>query len=281
MIRICKPVLFLLLHLLLTGIIDATTPVGQWLTFDEKNGDTLSIVEIYKQQDKLHGRIERIFLRPHQGPNGICAKCEGDNYQKPIVGLPILSNFKKSEEGWKDGRILDPASGKSYRASATLIAGRELRIEISTGPFGLFKQTRILKRNGAAESISSTWVMYDNRHHAIQAFVQIDEDKTGFIGRIVETRLLPDEGPEAICINCPDTLRNRPLRGLEILRGLSFKDGNWQGGKILDPGNGKTYRCSVKLENPDRLRVRGHLGPFSRSQLWHRVQAIKGPSSQF
>ena len=31
----------------------------------------------------------------------------------------------------------------------------------------------------------------------------------------------------------------------------------WSGGPIYDPNSGSTYRCTARLEGPNRLRIRG------------------------
>ena len=63
--------------------------------------------------------------------------------------------------------------------------------------------------------------------------------------------------------------------GLEIIRG-GKKDADkdvWEGGKILDPENGKEYRASfTPIEGGKQLQVRGYLGPFWRTQTWVRVK---------
>ena len=47
----------------------------------------------------------------------------------------------------------------------------------------------------------------------------------------------------------------------------------WEGGKILDPENGKEYRASfTPIDGGKKLEVRGYLGPFWRTQTWTRVQ---------
>ena len=47
----------------------------------------------------------------------------------------------------------------------------------------------------------------------------------------------------------------------------------WDGGEILDPNNGKTYRARLKpLEGGELLQMRGYLGPFYRTQVWQRVE---------
>ena len=47
----------------------------------------------------------------------------------------------------------------------------------------------------------------------------------------------------------------------------------WEGGKILDPENGKTYTLRMTpIEDGKKLEVRGSIGPFGRTQTWIRVQ---------
>ncbi|MCC7462592.1 MAG: DUF2147 domain-containing protein [Gammaproteobacteria bacterium] len=72
----------------------------------------------------------------------------------------------------------------------------------------------------------------------------------------------------------PDpALRERPLRGQVILRGLkSVGDDRWSGGTIYKPDGGRTYKCNVELRSDGTLKVRGYIG-FSLlgvSQTWTR-----------
>ncbi len=54
-----------------------------------------------------------------------------------------------------------------------------------------------------------------------------------------------------------------------------YRAGNvWSGGRVLDPENGKRYRATVRQIGPDRLRVRGCIGPFCREQEWRRLDAV-------
>jgi uncharacterized protein (DUF2147 family) len=47
----------------------------------------------------------------------------------------------------------------------------------------------------------------------------------------------------------------------------------WDGGEILDPNNGKTYRVRLTpLDEGKKLEVRGFIGPFYRNQIWVRVE---------
>ena len=59
-----------------------------------------------------------------------------------------------------------------------------------------------------------------------------------------------------------------------MIEGVSNGDGDeyWDGGKILDPNNGKTYSVRLSpIDNGRKLQVRGYIGPFFRTQVWERV----------
>jgi len=67
-------------------------------------------------------------------------------------------------------------------------------------------------------------------------------------------------------------LRNRPILGINLVRDFKFDgDDRWEGGKIYDPENGKTYSCYMKLRK-GKLQVRGYirLTMFGRTVTWAR-----------
>jgi uncharacterized protein (DUF2147 family) len=95
-------------------------------------------------------------------------------------------------------------------------------------------------------------------------------------GRVVWLRSpLDEDGCELRDRHNPEPgLRDRPVVGLEVLRGLSPRsDGTWSDGRIYDPGSGSTYTCVARLENENRLRLRGYLGIplIGRTTTWIRV----------
>ena len=77
----------------------------------------------------------------------------------------------------------------------------------------------------------------------------------------------------ATCVDCTDDRKDKPVMGMQILRGMK-PDGNvWDGGQILDPKNGKIYKCTMHLEdNGQKLLVRGYIGIslIGRTQTWLR-----------
>ena len=89
-------------------------------------------------------------------------------------------------------------------------------------------------------------------------------------GRIERLLLPEDQGK--LCTNCTGKDKDQPIEGLIIVDGLSKDGDEWTDGDILDPGNGKSYDCTIKLDDANTLNVRGFLG-FSflgRTQIWQR-----------
>lgn len=100
---------------------NTTSPVGYWKTIDDISGKPKSIIKIYEDdKHSLTGQVVKIFAMAGKEPNIKCKACEGENHDKPIVGMVILSGLKAKETQWKDGHILDPQNGKTYNCSAKL-----------------------------------------------------------------------------------------------------------------------------------------------------------------
>jgi uncharacterized protein (DUF2147 family) len=87
--------------------------MGEWKTFDDKTGKARAIVRIYEQDGKLFGKIERSMTPGAQ--SRICAVCTDDRKDQPMLGLVIIRNMKRSDDGYAGGDILDPDTGSVYR----------------------------------------------------------------------------------------------------------------------------------------------------------------------
>ena len=88
--------------------------VGRWKTIDDKTGDAKSVVRIYKDTNgKYYGVVEELF----KNPNKKCENCSGENKDKPVLGMVILSDMNEKKGSLEGGRILDPENGKSYYVS--------------------------------------------------------------------------------------------------------------------------------------------------------------------
>ena len=137
--------------------------------------------------------------------------------------------------------------------------------------------TAILAGISAAAMAQSTpvglWRTFDEKTAEPKSEVRIS-DSGGVLSGKVEKRLLKNAVPDAVCTECSDDRKGQPLLGLEIIRGAK-KSGDadvWEGGKILDPENGKNYTLKMTpIEGGKKLEVRGSFGPFGRTQTWTRV----------
>ena len=60
----------------------------------------------------------------------------------------------------------------------------------------------------------------------------------------------------------PDkAFRNRPILGMQVMKGLTAKGGNrWEDGICYDPESGKSYKCRMQLASPGKLKLRGYIG---------------------
>ena len=106
------------------------------------------------------------------------------------------------------------------------------------------------------------WRNVDDKTGEVKAEIRIVEAADGLHGRI-EKVLKKDAKPDAKCDQCDDDRKDKPMLGLEIIRG----------NRILDPENGREYRLRLTpLDDGRKLEVRGYLGPFYRNQVWVRAQ---------
>ncbi|WP_313791423.1 DUF2147 domain-containing protein [Lacinutrix neustonica] len=59
--------------------------LGKWKTIDDKTGEVKSVVKIYKRDGEVFGKIIEIFDASKRDLP--CINCEGEDYNKPILGL--------------------------------------------------------------------------------------------------------------------------------------------------------------------------------------------------
>lgn len=125
-----------------------------------------------------------------------------------------------------------------------------------------------------------TWKQVDDVTGKVKSIIQISETNGTLEGKVMQ---LLNRSPEAIardgehpkCAKCDGERKDQPIEGMTILWGVS-KDGDvWDGGKILDPKNGKVYKVKLTLEDGgQKLDVHGYIGfaLLGRSQTWERQQ---------
>lgn len=117
------------------------------------------------------------------------------------------------------------------------------------------------------------WKTVDDGTGDVKSIIEISERSGKLFGKIVKIFQDPEEDQDPVCEECDqsDPRYKKKIIGMEILEGLQKKSEGYEDGTILDPENGKVYRCKIWIEG-ETLKVRGYWGPFFRTQTWHRAQ---------
>lgn len=103
-----------------------SSPVGTWHTISDVDGKPRGIIEVREEGGRLIG-TERGSLRPEERGEKLCDLCPGARNGKPIIGMVILTGLRANGDEWTGGEILDPDTGKIYKAKIKLIdSGRKL-----------------------------------------------------------------------------------------------------------------------------------------------------------
>jgi len=115
----------------------AQTCVGKWVTIDDETNKKKSIVELYKSDGKLYGKITYLFPREGREPNAKCTKCTDDRKNLPLLGLQIVRGCKWDGTQWEGGTIIDPENGKVYTVKMWLEPDNSnyLNVRGYIGPF--------------------------------------------------------------------------------------------------------------------------------------------------
>lgn len=124
----------------------------------------------------------------------------------------------------------------------------------------------------AADPLNGTvWKTIDENTNKAKALVKFTEQKNGTLSASIQQVLTP--GEENACSKCEGQYKNRSLKGLTIVHGLKPAGANsYEGGSILDPNSGKTYKLKAQL-NGNNLQMRGFIGMslLGRTQTWQRA----------
>lgn len=115
--------------------------VGKWVTIDDDSGKKKSVVELYKRDGVLYGKIIKLFPREGRGPNPKCTKCSDDRKDEPLVGLEIIRDMDWSGSEWEEGTIVDPENGKVYECALWLDSDNPDRLNVR-GYVGIFYRTQ-------------------------------------------------------------------------------------------------------------------------------------------
>lgn len=126
----------------------------------------------------------------------------------------------------------------------------------------------------ASNTPAGLWKSIDDNTGKPRSLIRITENN-GEYSAVIEKGLLATDTGDAVCDKCTDERKGKRIIGMTIVNGIKQKGDEFEGGEILDPDNGKTYRCKMKLDQTgNKLEVRGFIGIslFGRSQIWLREE---------
>jgi uncharacterized protein (DUF2147 family) len=131
----------------------------------------------------------------------------------------------------------------------------------------------ILPLSVSSQSIVGKWKTIDDNTGEQKSVVEIYEKGEKIYGKVLTIFPGPNDDPDPVCDKCnsDDPRFNKRIIGMEIIRSMAKDGDEYEDGDILDPENGKVYRCKLWVEGDD-LKVRGYWGPFFRTQTWKRFQ---------
>lgn len=129
----------LVLFFMATFCLQGQTVVGKWKTIDDQSGQAKSIVEIYEKSGKIYGKVIEIFDHAHK--KDLCNDCEGEDANKPIIGLTIIKGLSKDGNEYNSGEIMDPKNGRHYRCTIVLQSKDKLKVRGYIG-FALLGRTQ-------------------------------------------------------------------------------------------------------------------------------------------
>ncbi len=119
------------------------------------------------------------------------------------------------------------------------------------------------------------WKTIDDETKTEKSLVRISESGGVITGKI--DKLLDPTKQDSKCDKCEGARKDQSITGMTIIEGVKKNpdEAYWDGGSILDPNNGKTYKVRITpADGGKRLDVRGYVGAplLGRTQSWIRVE---------
>ncbi|MDO9152440.1 MAG: DUF2147 domain-containing protein [Paludibacter sp.] len=123
------------------------------------------------------------------------------------------------------------------------------------------------------DKIVGKWKTIDDKDGSTKSIVFIFKATNGkYYGKVEKLF----KNVDALCTECVGANKDKPKLGMMVINNMVEKDNSLSGGTILDPNNGKVYKCNISVdEKTGHLNVRGSLdkgGWIGRSQTWLREQ---------
>ena len=94
-------------------------PAGHWQTVNRADNAPAGVVRLQVVNGELGGWIEQIYDPARRTLR--CTRCDGPQHNQPFLGLQILHGLHPDGESWTGGTVLDPDTGRTYKATLRLV----------------------------------------------------------------------------------------------------------------------------------------------------------------
>ena len=106
--------MLIILILFSAAFVNAQSVFGKWKTIDDRTGKPKGLIEIYKKDGMMYGRILAVLEEGREDVR--CIKCDGDLKDIPVVGITLIKGGKENEDGeWKGSYLFDPEQAMTFR----------------------------------------------------------------------------------------------------------------------------------------------------------------------
>ncbi|WP_299017262.1 DUF2147 domain-containing protein [uncultured Polaribacter sp.] len=123
-----------------------------------------------------------------------------------------------------------------------------------------------------AQTIFGKWNSKNDDTGEVDSVIEVYKKNGKAFAKVIEIK--DKIRQDAVCTLCEGENKGKKILGLDILTGLEKDGEEWSGGTILDPRNGKVYKCYILLENTNKLKLRGYIGfsMFGKTAYWDRAE---------
>ena len=117
--KISKNIIFIVIMLFAVHLVQSQSVFGKWKTIDDRTGKPKAIINIYKKEGLMYGKVVEIVEDGKE--NFLCNKCDGELKNKPVLGMTIIDGAEHLGDGiYKGDTLFDPQQAMTFRCKIWL-----------------------------------------------------------------------------------------------------------------------------------------------------------------
>lgn len=103
--------------------------------------------------------------------------------------------------------------------------------------------------------------------------VEISRCGNSLCGKLVTSNHLKNDATLKDEKNKDASLRDRPLKNMQMLYGFTGGPTKWTGGKVYNANDGGTYSGTITMISPNELKLKGCIvAPLCKTEKWTRIK---------